>query len=384
MATESRTTDDAPDAESADSRALDDLLRLALVGGVGPRTRQSLLQYFGTPRAVLLATASELQRVTGVGPTLSHRIVDDGRALNVADLRATCDEHEIKILGDISPDYPRMLREIPDPPGVLFVQGELRESDGLAIAIVGTRRATRYGRRQAERLASGLARAGFAVVSGLARGVDAAAHRGALDGGGRTLAVLGSGLLNLYPPEHGDLARRIAGQGAVISELPPFQPPQSGAFPQRNRLISGMSLGVVVVEAAERSGALITARHAMEQGREVFAVPGRVDTPTSRGCHRLLRDGARLVESVEDILDELGPLVETTKIDEQRTVRHPAELQLNEQEQAVLQAVGEDPTDIDLVIHRSRLPTHRALSTISVLEMRHLLCRLHGNRIVRR
>lgn len=363
---------------------LDAALRLALIPGVGPRTRQSLLRHFGSPKEVLRATQSQLQRVKGVGGTLSRRIVSEGRAVDVVELRATCETHRIRILGESDADFPRMLREIADPPGVLFVHGELREGDGLAMAIVGTRHATGYGREQAERLAAGLARAGFTVISGLARGIDAQAHRGALQAGGRTLAVLGGGLLNLYPPEHADLARRIAQQGAVISESPPYQPPQSGAFPQRNRLISGMSLGVVVVEAAERSGALITARHAMEQGREVFAVPGRVDSRASRGCHQLLRDGARLVESVDDILDELGPLVESTRIDERRCIRHPAELQLNEQEQAVLQAVGEEPTDIDLVIHRSRLPTHRALATISVLEMRHLLQRVSGNRLARR
>ena len=186
-----------------------------------------------------------------------------------------------------NPSYPRLLNEIDDPPGILFSLGDIQSSDALAMAIVGTRHATHYGLRQAERLATGLARSGLTIVSGLARGIDAAAHRGALSAGGRTLAVLGSGILNLYPPEHAELAGQIARQGALISEAPPRRAPFSGAFPQRNRLISGLSLGVIVVEAAERSGALISARHGMEQNREVFAIPGRIDSRASAGCHAL-------------------------------------------------------------------------------------------------
>ena len=209
-------------------------------------------------------------------------------------------------------DIPGCSRRSVDPPGVLFVRGSFLPRDALSIAIVGSRHATHYGLAQAERLASGLARAGLTITSGLARGVDAAAHKGALAAGGRTVAVLGSGVLNIYPPEHRDLAEQVVSNGAVVSEAAPHSEPFSGAFPQRNRIISGMSLGVIVVEASLRSGALITARHAMEQGREVFAVPGRVDSRMSQGCHRLIRDGAKLVESIDDVLEELGPLVEAT------------------------------------------------------------------------
>jgi DNA processing protein len=371
-------------AAEQDDRSSDATLRLVLLPGVGPRTRQALLRHFGSADAVLDAPRAELCRVPGVGGTLSGRIVAAQREVDVADLRNICRRNAIRILVEADPDYPRRLLEIPDPPGVLFLKGRLQPADDLAVAIVGTRHATRYGRRQAGRLAAGLVRAGYTVVSGLARGVDAAAHEGALQAGGRTLAILGGGLLNLYPPEHGELARRIAEQGCVISESPPYQPPQSGAFPQRNRLISGLSLGVVVVEAAERSGALITATHAAEQGRDVFAVPGRVDSRASRGCHQLLRDGARLVESIDDVLDELGPLADSAKSDDPQTIRHPAELQLNDQEQAVLRAIETDSTDIDLVIRRSGLPTQRVLATLSVLEMRHLVSRVRGNRVVRK
>jgi DNA processing protein len=230
-----------------------------------------------------------------------------------------------------------------------------------------------------------LARAGYAIVSGLARGIDAAAHRGALKAGGRTLAVLGSGVLSIYPPEHESLAAEVIAHGALISESPPRSPPMSGAFPQRNRIVTGLSLGLIVVEAAERSGALISARHAMEQGREVFAVPGRVDSRMSRGCHRLIRDGAKLVETVDDVLEELGPLATPTPAagEPSTPIRHPAELQLNEPEKAVLAAITDEPATIDEVVVASGLPVPNVLSTVSVLEMRRLIRRVGGNRVMR-
>jgi DNA processing protein len=296
---------------------------------------------------------------------------------------ATCGRHGVTILADSDPTYPRLLRDIPDPPAVLFVLGRMIDEDGLAIAIVGTRHATHYGLRQAERLGAELARAGFAVVSGLARGIDAAAHRGALGAGGRTLAVLGSGVLNLYPPEHEKLGGEVAERGALLSEAPPLAAPHSGAFPQRNRIISGLSLGTIIVEAGEHSGALITARHALEQNRDVFAVPGRVDSRASRGCHRLLRDGAKLVETVDDVLEELGPLAHVTPRNDGPAVRHPAELLLNELEQKILAAVDAEPTLIDAIVTATGLPVPSVLATISVLEMRRLVRRVSGNRVMR-
>jgi DNA processing protein len=260
----------------------------------------------------------------------------------------------------------------------------LRPNDALAVGIVGTRHGTQYGLRQAERLAGSLARAGFTIVSGLARGIDAAAHRGALAAGGRTIAVLASGVMNIYPPEHDTLADEVAACGALVSESPPRSEPLAGTFPQRNRIISGLSLGIVVVEAAERSGALITARHAMEQGREVFAVPGNVDTRASRGCHQLIRDGARLVESADDVLEELGPLVEAApRDDDQKKIHHPAELLLNELEEQVLAEVGGEATSIDQIVSDSGLPVSQVLSTLSVLEMRRLIRRLSGTTVIR-
>jgi DNA processing protein len=367
-------------AESTDLTAA---VRLALVSGVGPRLWQALIARFGTPQAVLAAPPSALRDVPGIGPKLSQKIAAANNEIDADAEIALCRTNGIEILTRGNPAYPRSLAEIPDPPALLFMQGTIEPADSLAIAIVGSRHATHYGLTQAERLAGSLARAGLTIISGLARGIDAAAHRGALAAGGRTLAVLGSGVLNIYPPENCELAFDIRKRGALISEAPPRGEPLSGAFPQRNRIISGMSLGVLVVEASARSGALITARHASEQGRDVFAVPGRVDSRMSQGCHRLIRDGAKLVETADDILEELGPLVAATSGRDGQVVHHPAELLLNEPEQKVLAAVDTTPTTIDQIIATSQLSAPQVLSTISVLEMRRLLRRVSGNLVVR-
>jgi DNA processing protein len=249
--------------------------------------------------------------------------------------------------------------------------------------MVGSRHATQYGRQQAERLAGSLARAGVTIVSGLARGIDAAAHRGALAAGGRTLAVLGSGVLNIYPPEHGSLAKEVAAHGALLSEAPPRAAPRSGMFPQRNRLISGLAIGTIVVEAAAASGALITARHANEQGKDVFAVPGRVDSRMSHGCHRLIRDGAKLVETADDVLEELGPLAAPSQAADGEAIHHPAELLLNEVERQVLSCIEAGATPIDRVVATSGLSTPQVLAAISVLEMRRIIRRLSGSSVTR-
>jgi DNA processing protein len=360
-----------------------DELRLCLVPGVGPRLRQMLLERFGTARDVLAATPSELREVPGVGAKIGRALVAAAAASSAESLVEECRSNDVALLLPVQDEYPRLLKEIVDPPGVLFVKGTLLPRDALAIAIVGSRHATHYGQTQAERLASGLARSGLTIVSGLARGIDSAAHRGALAAGGRTIAVLGSGVLNIYPPENVGLAAEVSEHGAVISESAPHGEPFSGTFPQRNRIISGLSLGIIVVEASLKSGALITARHAMEQGREVFAVPGRVDSRASQGCHRLIRDGAKLVESIDDVLEELGPLVEATPSAGGQTIHHPAELSLNEIEQQVIAAIQSEPTSIDDVHMASRLPLPQVLATLTVLEMRRLVRRPSGNTVAR-
>ena len=371
------------DHSSGDDETLSAELRLCMVSGVGPRIRKALLERFGTAANVFQAAPSELREVDGVGPKLLRALAAAEREIDVAKEIAFCREKQITLLLETAAAYPRVLKEIHDPPGVLFVRGEVLPVDALAVAIVGTRHATAYGLAQAERLASGLAHAGYTIISGLARGIDAAAHSGAMKAGGRTIAVLGGGVLNIYPQEHEKLAQQVMEHGAILSESHPLAPPLAGSFPQRNRIISGMSLGVIVVEASDRSGALITARLAMEQGREVFAVPGRVDSRNSRGCHRLIRDGAKLTETVDDVLEEFGPLVAAAPRDDGREIRHPAELQLNEPETAVLTAIDSDPTSIDEVIAATHLAVPQVLATISVLEMKRLIRRVSGNKVIR-
>ena len=360
-----------------------DFLRLSLVPGVGPKTYEQLLERFQTPANVMNAAPSALRTVQGVGPKLARQI---SLALDEIDIEPhleVCRKNNIRIVDRQDAAYPRLLKQIHNPPNILYMHGDMVAQDELAIAIVGSRHATAYGKRTAKKLARGLALAGFTIISGLARGIDAAAHRGALEAGGRTLAVLGSGVLNIYPSEHTELAFDVRKNGAVISEQPPASPPKSGSFPQRNRIVTGMCLGTVIVEAAERSGALISARLAMEQDREVFAVPGQIDSRMSRGCHKLIRDGAKLVESVDEVLEELGPLAIPAVSTEGKTVRHPAELQLNEQESLVLHAIAVEPTELEAIIDATDLPAHRVLSTISVLELRRLIRRISGTSVVR-
>lgn len=360
-----------------------DWVRLNLINGLGPRLRRELLTQFQSPTAILQASKNELMVVPGIGNHLAESIVHSHNRLEaVAELEKSR-RHGFEVLAEYEQRYPKSLLQIPDPPGVLSMHGELLETDCLAIAIVGTRHASRYGLAQTQKLAFGLAQAGFTIVSGLARGVDTAAHEAALDSGGRTIAVLGSGLLQLYPPENKNLAARIAESGAVLSEYGIEHKPKSSTFPQRNRIITGLSLGAIVIEASQRSGALISARHAVEQDREVFAVPGRVDSRTSTGCHALIREGAKLVECIDDVIEELGPLAERVTNEAGQEVQHPAELQLNEQEKAVLGAVDDDTVSIDSIVHRTKLPVSRVLSTLSVLEMKRLIHRVSGTRVSR-
>ncbi len=369
--------------EVADDELLD-LLRLTMVSGVGPHTLGALLEHFTSPGHVLSASRAALRDVPGIGPKLADNIADAAQHKGAQAELDLCRRHGVHLLAQRHPEYPPLLKDIPDPPSLLYVRGHLEPPDQLAIAIVGSRRATPYGERTAERLSGALARTGFTVVSGMARGIDAAAHRGALKAGGRSIAVLANGLASIYPPEHVDLARALTESGAILSEMPMLQSPLAGLFTQRNRIISGLCLGVVVVEATPRSGSLSTARHALEQNREVFAVPGPVDSLSSRGCHRLIRDGARLVETVDDILEELGPLSrEVRAAPDEPPVRHPAELALSDSERDLLGHLGDDPTGVDELIGSTHLTAGQVMATLSVLELKRLVRRLPGHRFVR-
>lgn len=376
-------------SESGDGRIIDgadllDLLCLTMVPGVGPHTGQALLERFGTAGRVLDASSSALRDVPNVGPKLADRISRARKEFNAEEEWALCQQAGVTPIPRGDCRYPPPLGDIPDPPSLLYLRGTYEPRDQIAIALVGSRKCTPYGMRVAERLAASLARVGITVVSGLARGVDAAAHRGALKAGGRTLAVLANGLSDVYPPEHETLAREVSEAGAVVSEMAMRQGPLAGLFPQRNRIISGLCLGVVVIEATPRSGSLSTAHHAMEQNREVFAVPGPVDSLASQGCHRLIRDGARLVENVDDILEELGPLVRQVRAEpEAPAVRHPAELTLTDLERSILARLDDRPLAVDGLIAQTGMTAAQVLATLSVLEMRRLVRRLPGHQFVR-
>jgi DNA processing protein len=361
-----------------------DLLALTSVPGVGPQTCRALLEHFGSPARVLAAGQAQLSAVSGVGPKLAQKILRARQDFDAPAELALCRRLGVSLVARGDDQYPRQLENIPDPPVILYMKGTIESRDELAIALVGSRRCTPYGARMAERLAAALARTGFTVVSGLARGVDAAAHRGAIGAGGRSIAVLANGLSTIYPPEHEDLARSLALSGALISEMPMQQIPLPGLFTQRNRIIAGISLGVVVVEATPRSGSLSTARHAMEQNREVFAVPGPADSLSSRGCHRLIRDGAKLVETVDDIIEELGPLCsEIRAASGEPAVRHPAELALTDTERSLLNQLHDQPSGVDELIVRSGMTAAQVLATLSVLEVKRLARRVPGHQFVR-
>lgn len=358
-------------------------LALALVPGIGPLLQQRLLQAFGSAEAVLAAGVPRLCSVAGVGHQLAERVA--ATTLDAARREWDfCRRRGIRLLFRESSEYPGLLREIADPPAVLFARGAFQPRDALALAVVGTRRASRYGLRETRRLTTALSRTGVTIVSGLARGVDAAAHRAALAAGGRTVAVLATGVATVYPPEHAELAQQIEQAGVVLSEMDGACRPCKGAFPRRNRLITGMSLGVLVVEASLRSGAMVSARHALEQGREVFAMPGPVDREGSVGCHALIREGATLVTQAEHVIEALGPLAQPAELSEERTVRDARELGLNPQEAVVLQSIAASGSLIDEIIVRAQLPAGRVLATLSVLEVRQLVTRLPGARFSRR
>jgi DNA processing protein len=371
------------------SPEVQDLLALHLVPGLGPRLTAALLEHFGSARGVLQASAEELQEVPYIGAKLAHAI---GQALLSADVAAEQERMaqqnvSLRVLG--SAEYPAALANIPDPPHLLYIRGTLEDRDAGGVAVVGSRHCTAYGRRVAERLAGDLARAGVTVVSGLARGIDGCAHRGALQAGGRTLAVLAGGLSRIYPPEHQDLAREVEAAGALLSEAAMEMEPMAGMFPARNRIISGVSRAVVIVEAAEKSGALITARHAAEQGREVFAVPGPVDSPSSGGTLQLLRQGAKLVRHAGDILEDLdgiAPLTAPAESGPAAAAPGGAEPPpgLDAVQRRIWEFLAGQPRHMDELARELGLGVPELSGTLMMLEMKKVVRRLPGNQYERR
>lgn len=347
------------------------------VPGIGPQRFQRLLDHFGDLGAAWQAPPKQLE-AAGLEERLVQSVVRLRGRLDLDGLLESLERSGIHALTWDDPAYPWRLKEINDPPPVFFVRGELVPQDGWAIAVVGTRRASAYGRQAAEVLAGALAQRGITVISGLARGIDAVAHRVALEAGGRTIAVEACGLDLVYPPEHRRLALDIAAQGALVSEYPPGTRPQAQFFPRRNRLMSGISLGVLVVEADEESGALITARWALEQGREVFAVPGSIFSPLSRGTHELIQQGAKLVMRVEDILEELN-LRAVAEV-----VASPAPpASVDDDERRILQALSTEAVHVDELAHRVGLPVALVSANLALLEMKGLVRAVGGMQYMR-
>lgn len=357
-----------PDAE------LGAWLRLTLVPGLGGQGLRKLLGDFGLPSQVLGAGRAALAR--SVGDTLAQRIVaeDSAAAIDAALAWAAAPGHSIVTLADAA--YPKQLLEISDPPALLYVLGNADLLAHRGLAIVGSRNATPQGVANAERFARAFSAARLTIASGLALGIDAAAHRGALDGAGSTVAVLGCGVDVVYPQRNADLYRLVAARGALVSEFPLGSPPLAANFPRRNRLISGLARGVLVVEAALASGSLITARLAAEQGREVFAIPGSIHSPLSKGCHALLKEGAKLVESAQDVLDELG-------LPAARPAPVPAQPEKGHAEHALLAHLGHDPCNVDTLCQRSGLTPDTVSAMLLELELAGVVVALPGGRYQR-
>ena len=332
----------------------------------------------GSPEAIFAASEDELARIPGVGREAVRSIVDDGPKVDPAAEEKKAAKQGIRIVTFIDDEYPEALKEIHDPPLALYIKGNITPADKHALAIVGTRHATHYGSSVADRLAYGLSKAGFTIISGLARGIDTVAHQAALKAGGRTLGVLGGAIDQFYPRENRELGDRMAAQGAVISEYPLGRPPDRQTFPYRNRIVAGMTMGLIVVEAGEKSGAVITANAALEQGRHVFAVPGRIDNPAARGCHALIKTGAKLVETIDDIIDDLQMLI-PKKIDQQASnLKKTPDLMLSPEEAAIVKALGGCGRQVDELARDCGLSAARLNSILLGLEMKRIVKTLPG------
>jgi len=380
--------------------ALRHWLQLSLTDGIGPILIRRIIDAAGSAEAACSASVALLRQVEGIGAAKATKIHAALRAANEAvdqELQKGTSLGVSIICEEDHQTYPTLLRSIPDPPPVLYFKGTLEPRDLNAVAIVGSRKCSYYGREQAERFGALLAGAGVTVLSGGARGVDSSAHRGAMSHPhGRTIAVLGSGIDVPYPPENAGLFEQIAKKGAVVSEYPLGTPPVKENFPRRNRIVSGMSRGVLVIEADERSGALITARQACDDhGRTVFALPGRVDSPTSAGPHKLIRDGATLVTKLEDILEGLGPLPqevhevilfeapESATPQAAKPVEEVPAPHLTERQLQILNQLDGQPVHVDTIIERTTLPANEILQDLTLLSLKGVVKRVDGQTFVR-
>jgi DNA processing protein len=360
------------------------LVALNLIEHVGPVRVRQLLEHFGDAPAILRATRSQLLQARGIGEETAESISSWEKSIDLGAELKRIEEFNCRIVTQEDPEYPELLRQIYDPPVVLYVKGQLSLKDKNSVAMVGSRMTTHYGIEVARKLAYQLAYLGVTVISGGARGIDSAAHQGALSGKGRTIAVLGTGINIVTPPENVDLFQRITEHGALVTQFPFNRPPDKQSFPIRNRIVAGMTLGTVVVEANLTSGALITANFAVEYGRQVFAVPGRIDSPRSKGCHDLIKKGAKLCEGVEDILSEFEYLFPASNKPPSagETGVLPA-LELSPNEQKVYDTLSNEEISIDDVIRQSGLPASAVSVALLSLEMKRIIRQLPGKLFVK-
>ncbi|HBG78877.1 MAG TPA: DNA-protecting protein DprA [Phycisphaerales bacterium] len=365
-------------------------LRLVRCNGVGPTIFMRLLKHFGTVDAVLNASATGLEKVDGVGPKTAEQILRTKNNFDIDKEIELAEKFDTAIINLEDERYPTLLKKIYDPPPVLYVKGDLVASDSLAVAIVGSRGCSHYGSEQASRFAHLLAAAGFTIVSGMARGIDSAAHTGALSAGGRTIAVQGCGLSRIFPPENKSLFEKISQSGACISELPMGYEPLAENFPARNRIIAGLCLATIVIEAMPRSGALLTAKAALENDREVMAVPGRVDSPLSKGPHSLIKQGARLVESVDDVIEtleflkkEFADYVAVSAAQTVKNVEMPlfdfSQLKLTEDERKIFDCLDGEPVHVEQIIAETGIPAGKVNATLVALRLKGIIKNLPGN-----
>lgn len=357
-------------------------LALNLLPQIGPVRVKKMLRHFGSPEGILSAKSRDLLAVDGIGQAQAEAVSTWETQIDLAGEIRKIGERGLKLLTQEDALYPALLREIHDPPVLLYVWGDLQPRDHHAIGVVGSRHATHYGLATTKKLSFQIAYAGYAVISGLARGIDTAAHEAALAAKGRTIAVIGSGMGKLYPPENQALAERIAENGAVISEYPVDRIADKQTFPYRNRIVAGWSHGLIVVEAPVRSGSLITAQQATDMGRTVYAVPGQIDKPTSEGCNRLIQQGAKLIMDGADVLDDLMTLFPTAPSAPKVVESVPA-VELTLDERILYEAIGSDEAHINEITTSSGLTSATVNATLMRLEMKRLIRALPGRRYVR-
>ncbi|HEX8950130.1 MAG TPA: DNA-processing protein DprA [Dissulfurispiraceae bacterium] len=359
------------------------LIALGFVKDIGPVTIKRLLSAFRSPRKIFEASPGELRSVEEIKESRAKAIREfDAWDMVDRELEAA-ERHGVRIIRYTDKEYPGPLRHIDNSPVLLYSKGSIIEEDQYAVAVVGSRNMTAYGRRIAETIAHDLASRGLTIVSGMARGIDTVAHQGALRAGGRSIAVLGCGLDTVYPSENRTLLGELSGSGCVISEFPMGMPPNKENFPRRNRLISGLSLGVLVVEATARSGSLITANYALEQGKDIFAVPGSIDARNSEGTNTLIKKGAKLVQSADDIMEELAPvlkgLLRARKNPGAGPGGLPAKLEISDEEKAICNILGGDPKHIDIIARELKVSPARLSGLLLNLELKGIVKQTEGN-----